>query len=154
MKTYQSQLDATDWAILSQLQQNARLNFSELGRQVSLSAPAVQERIRKMEDAGIIKGYHLSLDLERIGLPIQALIQLSGSCRKSQVFIEAVDNIPEVMQCHHVLGDQCFYLHVAVSSMQHLESLIQSLYEYGETVTTIILSTQIERRTISPDNLA
>lgn len=153
MTTLKFNLDDVDWLILQELQEDARLSYSELGRRVSLSAPAVQERIRKLQESGVIKGYHVSIDLEKIGLPIKALIQMTGTCRNSHIFMEAAQDIPEILQCHHVLGEHCFYLIVAVASMKHLESLMQTLYDYGETVTTVILSSPVESRIINPDHL-
>lgn len=150
MNTLKSNLDATDWAILGELQMDARLSYAEIGRRVGLSSPAVQERIHKLEDAGVIKGYRAEVDTAALGLPIRALIQLRGSCRDSYVFKTAVQDFPQVLQCHHVLGDTCFYLIVAVESMPCLEQLIESLYEYGETETTVILTSPIEHRIISP----
>ena len=150
MNTLKSNLDPTDWAILCELQQDARLSYAEIGRRVGLSSPAVQERIHKLEDANIITGYCAQINTNNIGLPIRAIIQMKGSCRDSVVFKQAVLAIPQVLQCHHVLGENCFFLQVAVESMAHLESLIESLYEYGETETTMILTTPVEKRIISP----
>lgn len=152
MNSLKSQLDEIDWQILCELQVDARLSYSELGRRINLSSPAVQERVRKLEDAGIIKGYHASLDLEQLGLSIKALIQLSGSCRESDVFVQMIQGLPEVLQCHHVLGDRCFYLLVAVASMKQLELLLLRLKEFGETATTVILSTPLDQRAIGPEN--
>lgn len=154
MNSLKSQLDEIDWQILCELQVDARLSYSELGRRINLSSPAVQERVRKLEDAGIIKGYHAELDLEQLGLSIKALIQMGGSCRDSPTFIEMVRGLPQVLQCHHVLGDKCFYLLVAVASMKDLELLIQRLYEYGETSTTVILTSPVEQRIIGPENIS
>jgi len=148
MNTLKSNLDITDRAILCELQRDARLSYAEIGRRVGLSSPAVQERVHKLEDAGIIKGYHAVIDTDKIGLPIRAIVKMRGSCRYSNVFMEAVQDIPEVMQCHHVLGEDCFYLLVAVASMPHLETLLESLYEYAETETTMILTSPLERRLI------
>jgi Lrp/AsnC family transcriptional regulator, leucine-responsive regulatory protein len=154
MNTLKSNLDAIDWAILEAIQRDARISYSELGRRLSLSAPATQERIRKLEDAGIIKGYHASLDLEALGLPIRALVALDGSCRESEVFIQAIEEFPQVLQCHHVLGDTCFYLVVAVPTMKELEILLTRLKKFGETSTTVILSSPLEHAFISAENLA
>jgi Lrp/AsnC family transcriptional regulator, leucine-responsive regulatory protein len=152
MNNLKSQLDETDWQILCELQADARLSYSELGRRVNLSSPAVQERIRKLEDSGVIKGYRAELDLEQLGLPIKALVQLSGSCRESYIFTDALHEFPQIIQCHHVLGEKCFYLVVAVASMKQLEALLLRLKEFGETATTIILSSAREQGTISLEN--
>ena len=152
MNGLKSNLDAIDWAILEEIQRDARISYSELGRRLNLSAPATQERIRKLEDAGIIKGYHATLDLERSGLPIRALVQLNGKCSESESFIQAIEDFPQVLQCHHVLGDTCFYLVIAVPSMKQLEILLTRLKQFGETSTTVILSSPLEQAIITPEN--
>lgn len=151
MNTLKSNLDTTDWSILCELQRDARLSYAEIGRRVGLSSPAVQERIHKLEDAGIIKGYHARIDTEKIGLRIRAIIRMRGSCRDGVAFKNTVQAIPNVLQCHHVLGEDCFYLQVAVESMPHLENLIENLYQYAETETTMILTSPVEHRILGID---
>ena len=150
MNTLKSNLDATDWSILCELQHDARLSYAEIGRRVGLSSPAVQERVHKLEDAGIIKGYHAQIDTGAIGLTVRALVLMRGSCRNSAEFKEAILKMPEVMQCHYLLGENCFTLQVVAESMAQLERLIERLNDYAETETTMILSSPLERGIISP----
>ena len=144
-------LDSTDKAILRELQADARLSYAEIGRRVGLSSPAVQERVHKLEDAGIIKGYHAQIDTGAIGLTVRAIVLMRGSCRNATEFKEAILKMPEVMQCHYLLGENCFTLQVVAESMQQLERLIERLNDYSETETTMILSSPLERGIISPE---
>lgn len=95
-------LDDVNWRILSELQQNARLSYSELGRRVGLTPPAVAERIHRMEEAGIIEGYHAVLNLEQVGLPLLALIRIACSERNCQTFGILAKDIPEKIGRAHV----------------------------------------------------
>jgi Lrp/AsnC family leucine-responsive transcriptional regulator len=143
-------LDAVDWQILAELQENARISFAELGRRVGLSAPAVAERVSRMEEAGIITGYRAQVNLKALGWSILAFTRFTSrdSNRYHEVARMAQD-IPEILECHRVTGSECLYLKVAVSSIQHLEVLIDLLEKYGQTETTIVLSSTVTERCIS-----
>ncbi len=141
-------LDHTGWQILRLLQDDARLPYSEIGRQVGLSAPAVAERVRRLEDAGVITGYHAAVDPTRMGYPILAIIRISSTGGAFGRCAEVARGIPEVLECHRVTGNDSFYLKVMVRSIVHLESLIDQLQPYGETTTTLVLSSAVTRRTI------
>src|ERR1700730_4139048 len=106
-------LDETGWHILQALQHNARLSYSELGQRVGLSSPAVAERVRRMEDAGIIRGYHAEVDLSRIGFPITAVIRVSSSVGESCTRLASyAQDIPEVLECYRVTGSDSLVLKV------------------------------------------
>ena len=143
-------LDVTGWHILEALQENARLSFSELGQRVGLSSPAVAERVRRMEDAGIISGYRAEINTARIGYPITAIIRISLSpgerCTRLSAFAQA---IPEVLECHRVAGSDSLIMKIMASSVEHLESLIDKLSEYGLLTTSIVLSTLVSRRIVT-----
>ncbi|MCA9913641.1 MAG: Lrp/AsnC family transcriptional regulator [Anaerolineae bacterium] len=150
-KPFQSNVDSTDWAILRELQENARISYAELGRRVGLTSPAVQERVRRLEDAGIIQGYHASVNPERLGLPIQVLIRLEGECRNKEHVVAELYKIPQIVHAYHVLGDDCFVLVAVLPDMASLKPLLKQLYEYGETVTTVVLDNPIAQRCITPE---
>src|SRR5579885_2917421 len=116
-------LDATDWKILRELQKDARLSYNELGRRVALSAPAAAERVRKLEDRGIITGYSAQVDTSKIGLPLLAFIQLRCDPIKCLLKTGDPDAFPEILEIHKLSGTYCTMLKVVVSSMQHLDSL-------------------------------
>jgi len=147
-------LDDVNWRILGELQQNARVSYSELGRRVGLTAPAVAERIRRMEDTGIIEGYRTELNLERIGLPILALIRVATSEGACAQFGAVARDIPEVLECRRVTGGDSYVMKVAVTSVQHLETLLDRLTQYGQTVTSIVLSSPVTHRVVAPPGLS
>jgi Lrp/AsnC family leucine-responsive transcriptional regulator len=141
-----SALDKTGWQILEELQQNGRISFAELGRRVGLTLPAVAERVRKMEDAGIIVGFRAEVDPAKIGLPIAAFIRIGVSGDVFARVAQAVANMPEVLECHRGTGADSFTLKVAVESVQHLERVIDKLTPFGTTSTSIVLSTLVKHR--------
>jgi Lrp/AsnC family leucine-responsive transcriptional regulator len=144
-------LDATGWQLLRELQQNARLSYSELGQRVGLSSPAVAERIHRMEDAGIISGYHAEVNRAKIGFPITAIIRMSTLAgERCTRFAGFVQNMPEVLECYRVTGSDSLVIKVMASSIEHLETLIDSLSAHGQLTTSMVLSTPVERRTITP----
>lgn len=147
-------LDNTGWQILRVLQENARISFSELGRQVGLSAPAVAERVRKLEDAGIISGYHAEINPASVGYTVLAFIRIGSTGQNCSRCAEAIKDIQEVLECHRVTGSDSFFLKVIVPSINHLEALIDQLQPYGETTTTLVLSSAVTRRTIEHGPLA
>jgi Lrp/AsnC family leucine-responsive transcriptional regulator len=141
-------LDRTGLKILRALQENARLSFSELGRQVALTPPAVAERVRKMEESGIISGYHAQVDPDKVGLPIRAFITLKTRAEKYPSVTALVRNCPEILECHHVSGGESFIMKVVASSIPHLEALIEKLSSFGETNTLIVLSSPVVKQLI------
>lgn len=149
-------LDNISWQILKALQENARLSFSEIGRRVGLSSPAVAERVLRLEEAGIITGYHAHVDPTRLGFQMTALVRVSSYKDKYNQIVPLVATMPEVIECHCVTGSDCFLLRVIVASVLHLEALLSRLKEYGETTTSIMLSSPVSLRVIEygPDELA
>ena len=146
MAFYNSDLDDIGWHLLEELQKDGRLSFAELGRRVGLTLPAVAERIRKMEDAGIITGFHAEINPAKIGLPIAAFIRISVVGDVFSRIAKAVRDMPEVLECHRGTGADSFTLKVAVESVQHLEGLIDKLTPFGTTSTSIVLSTLVKNR--------
>ena len=143
-------LDETGWHILEALQENARLSFSELGQRVGLSSPAVAERVRRMEDAGIITGYRAEVNTAKIGYPITAIIRITNSPGERCTRLTAsTQEIPEVLECYRVTGSDSLIMKVMASSVEHLESLIDRLSEYGLLTTSIVLSTLVSRRIVT-----
>ncbi|HLA42658.1 MAG TPA: Lrp/AsnC family transcriptional regulator [Aggregatilineales bacterium] len=141
-------LDSVGWQILRELQENARIPFSELGRRVGLSSPAVTERVRRMEDAGIISGYHVTLNLGAVGLPMQAILRIRSYAGRSPQVAAQVSEMPEILECYKVTGVDCYIMKVAVQSVEHLESIIDTLAHCGDVTTSLVLSTPVERRII------
>jgi Lrp/AsnC family leucine-responsive transcriptional regulator len=141
-------LDDVGWNILDELQQNARVSFAELGRRVGLSTPAVLERVHKMEECGIILGYHAKLDGAKAGMPITAFIRLSVLGDLLQRVIAIAEKLDEVLECHRVTGTDSFVIKVGVSSVDHLQELFDKFSPYVATTTSIILSSPVTHRII------
>lgn len=145
-------LDTTDWHILRELQTDARLSYAEIGRRVGLSSPAVMERVRKLEDAGIIEGYRAQINVKKLGRPITGFLRIRTTYQREQALLDYVRTLPEVLQCHHIMGEDCYMIQFALESVSALEAFISNFHPYGETNTTIALSTVIEQRIIEPLN--
>ena len=143
-------LDKAGRDILQALQENARVSWSALGRRVGLSAPAVAERVRRMEDAGLVTGYRADVDLEKLGFPVSAIIRVSASEEKCPPLKALVKTLPEVLACHHVTGSDAYVLTVAATSVKHLESVIERLGRYGTPTTSVILSSPVTARPVEP----
>ncbi|MBE9180654.1 Lrp/AsnC family transcriptional regulator [Oculatella sp. LEGE 06141] len=145
----QVEVDGISWQILQALQEDARLSYSELGRRVGLSSPAVVERVRRMEEAGIIVGYRAEVNLEKLGLPIMAFMRVASPPGQCASISTSFLKFPEVLECHRVTGSDDYIVKVAVSSVGHLELLIDQ-FDHSQVTTLIVLSSPITRRTITP----
>lgn len=143
-------LDDVGRKLINELQQDARLSFAELGRRVGLSLPAVAERVRRMEEAGIITGYRAEVSPKAMGLPILAFIRLNTVGGQYPAIIVLAQDLPEVLECHHLTGTDSFIMKVTASSIPHLEQLIARLSSYGQTATSIVLSSPVTKRVIEP----
>lgn len=139
-----SEFDETGRNILAILQREGRIGFSELGRRVGLSAPAVAERVRRMEDAGLIVGWRAVVDRKRLGWGITAFMRITCAGEKYQAVHRLANDLPEVIDCHHVTGEDCFYVKLAVASVDHLEKVIERFRDLGRTVSAVALSTIVE----------
>jgi len=141
-------LDPIAWKILEALQQNARISFAELGRRVGLSTPAAAERVRRLEEAGIITGYHAALNMSKLGVPIHVIVHLTihgGDMQVSRT-VAAVKQFPEISRCHRITGAESFLIEADVVSIRHLEALIDKLNVLGATSTSTVLSSPVKRR--------
>jgi Lrp/AsnC family leucine-responsive transcriptional regulator len=142
------ELDATAWKIVEELQQNARVSFAELGRKIGLSTPAVAERVHRLEEAGVITGYHATLDSAKLGVPIRVLVRLTIPGGEAQInrTVSALKDLSEISRCHRITGDESFIIEADVVSIRHLEVLIDRLSSLGATSTSTVLSSPVERR--------
>ncbi len=138
------ELDNYDRKILSLLQADARMSYSEIGRKIHLTSPAVAERVRRLENADVIRGFTARINLRALGYSFEALINITVDSHKA---LDAwAENHPEVLALYATTGEQCALLHIAVVAPEHLQHLIQSLGEIGKTQTAIVLSTNFEDR--------
>lgn len=149
MSTLQSmKLDDLDWRLLEELQADGRLSFNELARRVHLSPPAVAERVRRLEQAGIITGYAATVDPARAGQPLLAFVQLRCSLGSCLLKTTSAADYPELVEIHKLSGEHCTMLKVRATSLAHLEGLIERLGVHGEMRTHIALSTQYDGRPV------
>ncbi|MFJ6752668.1 MULTISPECIES: Lrp/AsnC family transcriptional regulator [unclassified Streptomyces] len=142
--------DATDWRILDVLQHNGRAGYAELARAVKMSASAVTERVRRLEDAGVISGYAAVVDPERVGLTVLAFVRLRYPGGHDQTLRDLLATTPEILEAHHVTGDDCFFLKVASRSMKHLEEVSGRIGALGAVTTSVVYSSPLPRRAVGP----
>jgi Lrp/AsnC family transcriptional regulator, leucine-responsive regulatory protein len=143
-------VDDVDWTLLAELQANSRLSFSELSRRVHLSPPAVAERVRRLEDAGVIAGYHARVDVTKAGRPVIAFVRMACYGPRCVLRDPTVARWPEVQEIHRVTGDACSILKVAAESMAAFEGLVDRLVPYGPPSSTMVLSTPVAHRPVTP----
>ncbi|WP_367188452.1 Lrp/AsnC family transcriptional regulator [Burkholderia sp. Ed8] len=139
-------MDDLDWKVLSLLQANGRISYTELARQVHLSVPAVTERVKRLESAGVIEGYTARINPAAAGYPVSALIGITVPQPAKAKFLKLLETIPEVVECHHVTGADSYVMRLVAIGMTHLEQLIERINLYGETRTSIIMSTPVPAR--------
>jgi len=139
-------LDLVDWVIIEQLQREARVSLSELGRRVKLSPSAVTERVRNLESLGVITGYHAVVDLAKVGYPVLAVVRLKYPGNHHQPLRRLLAERREILECLRTTGDDCYTLKVAAASMEHLETLVDELAGFGSTTTSVVYSQPLPYR--------
>lgn len=153
-------LDSTGLAIVSALARDGRASYQAIADEVGLSRPAVMERVKRLEEQGVITGYAARLDRTKIGRPITAFINVrypSSNHVGTEPWILELKNHPDVLECHHIAGDDCYILKVAVSGVDRLQEMLRTLRPQGEaanTRTTIVLSTIFEKANVLPEEVA
>jgi Lrp/AsnC family transcriptional regulator, leucine-responsive regulatory protein len=145
----QKLMDETSWQILTILQEDARIPFKELGQRVGLSSPAVTERVRRLEEAGIITRYRAELNLEKLGLPIAAFITIRSFGHRCDEIRSLLQESPAIESCYRVTGSDHYLVKVAVTSVSHLEQLVDRFIPFATVTTSIVLSVTVARRTLS-----
>jgi Lrp/AsnC family transcriptional regulator, leucine-responsive regulatory protein len=143
-------LDLIGRKILTELQENGRIPFTELGRRVGLSTPAVMDRVRRLEDAGVIAGYRAEVDCGKMGYPISAFIGVNVAGDFLPRMSKLARSIPEILECHRVTGSDSFIMKVIAGSVEELEKTIDRLTPYVATTTSLVLSSLVTRRSIEP----
>lgn len=143
-------LDSTDLRILAELQADGRLSFNALGRKVNLSPPAIAERVRRLEDSGVITGYSATVDPAQAGLPLTAFVQMRCTPSLCLLKTTVAEDFPEVVEVHKLTGSACSMLKVRTASVRHFEGLIERLGQHGEMTTHMVLSTPYEGRPVEP----
>jgi Lrp/AsnC family leucine-responsive transcriptional regulator len=140
--------DDVNRRLLEELQREPRITAAELGRRISLSPPAVAERLARLERAGVITGYRVELDPAALGYPVAAFVRVRPAPRQLPRIVELVRAMPEVTSCHRITGEDCFLLEVHVPSIDELDGVLDQLLVHGQTTTSIVQSTPVPRRNL------
>ncbi len=139
-------LDELDARILSALTEDGRISVAELARKVGLSSPSVSERIRRLEEAGVIEGYTIRINPQALGLPLSAWLRIRPIPGKMQKVAEILRDLPEIVECDRITGEDCFIARAHVRAVDDLEALIDEIISYAMTNTSIIQSSPVPRR--------
>ena len=141
-------LDETNRRILTELADDPRLSMSALGRRVGMSAPAVTERVQRLERLGVIRGYRLDVDPAALGYPIAAWVRVRPALGHGKIAEQIADRQPEVVECHKITGEDCLLMRVQVRDVADLDRVLEGWQEHASTVTSVIKSTPVEPRTM------
>jgi Lrp/AsnC family transcriptional regulator, leucine-responsive regulatory protein len=139
-------LDTVNRRLLAILSENARVSASELARQVGMSAPAVRERLTRLEQAGVIRGYRVDIDPSSVGLPVAAWVRVRPGPGQLAKVAELAQCSPQVSECYRVTGEDCFLLKVHAPSIKDLETVLDRFLIFGQTTTAVILTTPVAPR--------
>ncbi|WP_120006336.1 Lrp/AsnC family transcriptional regulator [Nesterenkonia muleiensis] len=143
-------LDEVNCRILSVLADEPRLSTSALARKVAMSTPAVRERVKRLEEVGVIRGYHLDIDPAAIGLPVAAWVRVRPGPGQLPKIAELAEAVPQVSECHRISGEDCFLLKVHVPRIEDLEGVLDRFLLYGQTTSSLIVSSPVLPRPVLP----
>jgi Lrp/AsnC family transcriptional regulator, leucine-responsive regulatory protein len=142
-------VDRTDWRLLDELQRDGRASYADLAKAVAMSPSAVAERVRRLEEAGVIAGYRATVDPERVGLGVMAFVRLRYPTGNYRPFHALLDSTPEIVEAHHVTGEDCFVLKVLARSMRHLEEVTGRIAGLGPVTTSVVYSSPLTDRAVT-----
>jgi Lrp/AsnC family transcriptional regulator, leucine-responsive regulatory protein len=145
--------DAVNQKLLEELQRDPRLSMSELGRRVKMSTPAVIERVRRLEESGVIRGFRLEVNPAALGLPLAAYVRIRPNSGQLQNVAELAARIPEIVECHRITGEDCFILKVYLPAIDQLDRILDSFLVYGSTTTSIVQSSPVPLRPLPISNM-
>ena len=137
--------------LLAELQEDARLSMAELGRRVGLSPPAVAERVARLEQDGVISGYRAEVDPRAVGFSLSAILRVRPAPRELRQTADLARETPEVVECHRITGDDCYFMKLHVRDVDHLEEVIDRFAVFGQTTTSIMQSSPVPRRGLPLD---
>jgi Lrp/AsnC family leucine-responsive transcriptional regulator len=144
-------LDAVNQRLLAELQDNARFSLAELGRRVGLTAPAVRERLQRLEESGIVWGYHAELNPRALGYALSAVIRIRPVAHELPRVADVARQTPEVVECHRITGEDCFFMKVHLRDIAHLEQVVDRFTPLGQTTTSLIQSSPVTARGLALD---
>jgi Lrp/AsnC family transcriptional regulator, leucine-responsive regulatory protein len=139
-------VDDANLRLLAELQQDARLSFAELGRRVGLSSPAVAERLARLEEEGVITGYRAEIDPRAVGYTLGVVIRIRPAPRELRKVAELAQRTPEVVECHRITGEDCYFMKAYVRDVEHLEEVIDQFAVYGQTTSSIMQTSPVPAR--------
>ncbi|HKF59751.1 MAG TPA: Lrp/AsnC family transcriptional regulator [Dongiaceae bacterium] len=139
-------LDARNVKLLRLLRDDPRRSVSEMARRIGMSAPAVRERIQRLEEAGIIRGYRVELDARALGYPISAFVRVRPMPGKLAKIGELAERLPQVVECHRITGEDCFIIRVYLERLEDLDPLLDRFLAYGQTTTSLVQSSPVPPR--------
>ena len=139
-------LDAVNQRLLAELQANARFSLAELGRRVGLTAPAVGERLQRLEESGIVSGYHAELNPRALGYSLSAVIRIRPAAHELPRVADVARRTPEVVECHRITGEDCFFMKAHLRDIAHLEQVVDRFTPLGQTTTSLIQSSPVTVR--------
>jgi Lrp/AsnC family leucine-responsive transcriptional regulator len=139
-------LDDVNRRVLEELQADGRIGMAELGRRIGMSAPAVAERVQRLERAGVIAGYHAEIDPARVGFPVAAVVRIRPAPGQLQRIPEVARDTPEVVECYRITGEDCYLIKLYLRAIDDLEEVLDRFTPYGLTTTSIIHSAPVPRR--------
>jgi Lrp/AsnC family leucine-responsive transcriptional regulator len=142
-------LDDTDRALLVELQADARVSLAELGRRVGLSPPAVAERVRRLTDDGVIRGFRADVDPRALGYALSAIVRIRPAPRQIAKVADLARETPEVVECHRITGEDCFFMKVHVRDVEHLEDVIDRFTVFGQTTTSVMQTSPVPGRGVA-----
>jgi Lrp/AsnC family leucine-responsive transcriptional regulator len=143
-------MDEIDRRIIGEMTADGRISFAELGRRVSLSSPAVAERVSRLEQAGVITGYRAEIDPRALGYSLTAIVRIKPAVRQLSKIAELAADIPQIEECLRITGEDCFYMKLHLASIEELPSVLDQFLLYGETTTSIVNATPVRRRDPPP----
>ncbi|OLF90817.1 HTH-type transcriptional regulator LrpC [Bacillus paralicheniformis] len=133
-------IDDLDFKIIAELKKDSRLSMRELGRKISLSAPSVTERVRRLESFGVIKKYTLDIDYQKVGLPVSCIIEATVKNGEYERFKAYIERLPNIEFCYRIAGAACYMLKINAESLTQIEAFINETSPYAQTVTHVIFS--------------
>ncbi|MFL5883437.1 MAG: Lrp/AsnC family transcriptional regulator [Thermoleophilaceae bacterium] len=149
LRAVETGVDGTNRLILAELQDDARVTIAEIGRRVGLSAPAVAERLQRMESEGVIRAYRTEIDPRSLGYSLGAVLRIRPAPRQIHKVAALAKETPEVTECHRITGEDCFFMKMFVRDVDHLEEVIDRFVPYGQTTTSIVQSSPVPARGLS-----
>jgi Lrp/AsnC family leucine-responsive transcriptional regulator len=139
-------LDMTNLRLLEALVADPRLSIAALARRVDMSPPAVAERLQRLQESGVIAGYHVDIDARAVGLPLMAYVRVRPGPGQLSKIADLARQTPQVVECHRITGEDCFLMKVHVAAIEQLESVLDSFLVYGQTTTSIVQSSPVPLR--------